>query len=157
MTSVPQLMKSVPRVVPDTNVLVSGLIAPSGPPGLVVEAILRGVVTAVSTRALHEEFLRVLSSDKIRRRYHVSAADLVLLTRVELVVPAPVAVDLRDPEDLWLLESAVGGHAAAIISGDRDLHTEEVTEAMDAFGIQVLRPTEFEDWLIHPPQNPSGR
>ncbi len=48
------------RIVLDTNVLVAGLLSPTGPPGWIVEAVLAGDVDLVLNMAIRQEYEEVL-------------------------------------------------------------------------------------------------
>lgn len=56
------------RVVLDTNVLVSGLLVPSSPPGQIVQAWRHGQFTVVMSDPLPKEVERVLGYPKIQKR-----------------------------------------------------------------------------------------
>ncbi len=108
------------RIFLDTNVLVSALTA-RGLSADLVRAILTdhelltGEVNLVELR-------RVLG-----RRFRAPAAHLQAVEawlRQETVVrkPAtPSALPLRDPDDGWVLASAVAGGADLLVTGDKDL------------------------------------
>ncbi len=49
-----------PRVVIDTNVLVSGLAYPSGAPARILRAVLTGKIALISSRFIADETIRVL-------------------------------------------------------------------------------------------------
>jgi putative PIN family toxin of toxin-antitoxin system len=48
------------RIVLDTNVLVSGLLSPAGPPGWIVEAVLTGQLSLAVDASIREEYEEVL-------------------------------------------------------------------------------------------------
>jgi len=68
------------------------------------------------------EFRRVL-----RERFKVPPAKIALVEdqlRAHTIVARPAApsdVPLRDPEDAWVLASAVAGGAELLVTGDKDL------------------------------------
>ena len=108
------------RIFLDTNVLVSALTA-RGLSADLVRAILTdhelltGEVNLVELR-------RVLG-----RRFRASTAQLQAVEawlRQETVLPKPAktaALALRDPDDGWVLASAVAGGADLLVTGDKDL------------------------------------
>jgi len=107
------------RVVLDTNVLVSGVISPHGPPGRILDALLAGTLTAVYDDRLMNEYREVL----LRPAFGFTRKDVeVLLDSIGLTgesVPSNVsAVVLPDPDDLPFLEVAISGGADAIVTGN---------------------------------------
>lgn len=110
------------RAVVDTNIWVSGLIRPLGPPGRVLSAVRSRRIVAVTSWALAEEIVEVLRRPKLAR-YGISAGDIEevvgllgpLLPRIDVTTP------LRDLDDLRVVEETVAGGADAVITGDADL------------------------------------
>ena len=111
------------RVVLDTNVVVSALLF-TGISSKLVPLWQGGVITALVSRSILEEYLRVLSYP----RFKLSEGDIrgliqeELLPYVEVVKPGRrLRVVDRDPSDDKFVECAVAGKARVIISGDKDL------------------------------------
>ena len=111
------------RVVLDTNVVVSALLFTDISSKL-VQLWQGGAITALVSRAILEEYLRVLSYPKFK----LSEGDIRGLIQEELLPYVEVVktrrrlrvVD-RDPSDDKFVECAVAGKARVIISGDKDL------------------------------------
>jgi len=111
------------RVVLDTNVVVSALLF-TGISSKLVPLWEGGGITALVSRGILEEYLRVLSYPKFK----LSEGDIKGLIQEELLPYVDVvkpwrrlrAVD-RDPSDDKFVECAVAGKARVIISGDKDL------------------------------------
>lgn len=109
------------RVVFDTNVVVAGIVAE----GLCREILEIHVPehTAVLSEAMWGELVTTL-----RRKFDLTLDDLPILAlyrqHAEWYEPAalPRAV-CRDPDDDWVLATAIAGEAEAIVSGDADLLT----------------------------------
>lgn len=108
------------KVFLDTNVLVSayttrGICADLLRYILAEHELLTGEVNLVELR-------RVL-----RDRFHASP-ELIATVEAELrdetIVPKPAKpspLPIRDPDDRWVLASAVDGNADLLVTGDRDL------------------------------------
>jgi putative PIN family toxin of toxin-antitoxin system len=108
------------RVFLDTNVLISafaarGLCADLMRLLLAEHEVLTGEVNVVELR-------RVLL-----KRFKATAAQIDVieqLLRDQTVIPKPAALlslKVRDPDDAWVLASALAGDADLLVSGDQDL------------------------------------
>ena len=111
------------RVVVDTNVLISRLLAPASRPGLVVSHVVRNGRLLASEATL-AELAEVLSRPKFDR--YITMAErqhfLRLLGRIVEMPPITNRFDeCRDPDDNKFLDLAVSGKASAIVTGDTDL------------------------------------
>jgi hypothetical protein len=111
------------RVVLDTHVVVSALLF-TGISSKLVPLWQGGGITALVSRGILEEYLRVLSYPKFK----LSEGDIKgliqeeLLPYVDVVKPwKRLRVVDRDPSDDKFVECAVAGKARVIISGDKDL------------------------------------
>lgn len=124
---------------------VSGLIAPAGVPGRVLDAVRRGEVEPVVSWDLARELVEVLRRPAIRR-YGVTEGDVddVVALLGPLLPGADVAVEIRDPNDAPVVAAALAGHAGMIVTGDRDLLDDVALRAWLADrAIEVLRPTDL--------------
>jgi len=107
------------RVVLDTNVVVSALLNPEGPPAAVLAVIFTGEVIPLLDSRLLAEYREVL----LRPRFgftpeQVEAVVSGLLEIGELVDAPPLGLRLPDPDDVPFLEVAVAGQADAIVTGN---------------------------------------
>ena len=108
------------RVFLDTNVLVAAFATR----GLCAD-VMR-VVLAEHQLIIGEVVLRELRK-ALSRRIKLPAAtleDILALLREQEVVPKPRQpsdLPIRDPDDRWILASAVAGRADVLVTGDRDL------------------------------------
>lgn len=119
------MTKAPPRVVLDTNVVLSALLFGAGPAARLRSAWQSGRIVPLASRATAQELVRALSYPKFKlmaAEQHELLADFMPWAEVVHVPDPPPAVPhCRDPFDLPLLQLAVAGRARALVSGDRDL------------------------------------
>jgi putative PIN family toxin of toxin-antitoxin system len=128
-----------PRVVLDTNVLVSSLIA-EGSPRQIVEECRSGKTILILSEAILTELGEVM-----RRRFVWEPGQVVVLLQelrsCSLVVTpvSPVSRIQDDAADNRVLECALEGHADYIVSGD----TRHLQPLGSFNGIPILSPAAF--------------
>lgn len=133
-------MRPRPRLVFDTNALVSRLLLPASVPGLAVRKAIDEAQILLSEPVL-DELAEVLARPKFDP--YVTVEDrqqfLRLLYRVVEMVPIFHQVRAcRDPRDDKVLDLALNGEARAIVTGDDDLI------ALDPFrGIRIVTPRAY--------------
>jgi len=116
-------MRTRHRVVVDTNVLLSRLLAAESVPGMAVREARRRARLLVSDATLNE-LVEVLAREKLDRYISLEQRRQFLrqLGRIAELVPIIQLVrECRDPKDDKFLEVALNGRADAIITGDADL------------------------------------
>lgn len=108
-------------VVLDTNTLVSGL-GWSGPPSVIIDAVLAGELLLVSSRPLLTEMERVLAYPKLAAAFP-DAARIVdqMRTVADLVEPAFTLAAVADEPDNRVLEAAAEAQVDAVVTGDAGL------------------------------------
>ena len=115
---------TAPRVVFDTNVLVSALLFPAGRLSWLRAAWQSEAVVPLASRDTTRELIRVLSYPKFRltedERDDLLADYLPWCETVAVSEPQDTP-DCRDPFDRAFLELALAGGADALITGDDDL------------------------------------
>lgn len=132
------------KVVLDTNVIISGLLASDGPPGEIIHLWIDDKLTVILSQALIEEYLEVISRPKFKNigtllERHEVLINLIEQNRTVFVSPKEsLAVIHDDPEDNRVLECAAEGAAEFIISGDSHL-----LGLKEYCGIQIVTPAEF--------------
>lgn len=120
-------MKHVtPRVVFDTNLLVSYLLVHRPPISTLIDTHLaQEHFTLLTAPALLEELARVLRYPRLQRYYDGATRDrfVALIAALSEIVELPDDIPSisRDPDDDRVIACAVVGRADVIVSGDKDL------------------------------------
>ena len=115
------------KVVPDTNVLVSGLMLPDSVPGRIVAAWRGAQFEWAMSELLLDEIGRVLSYSKIQGRLRWGGDEiarflLLLRFKAEIVdIENENARVPRDPGDDPVLATLLAAEADCLVSGDGDL------------------------------------
>ena len=132
---------SPPRVVLDTNVLLSALMFHGGSLAWLRHAWQSGSVRPLASRHTVEELIRVLAYPKFK----LTSADREELLGDYLpwceTVTVPDGIDVpdcRDPSDRPFLALALVARADALITGDQDLLV-----LADVFPVPILPPARF--------------
>lgn len=107
------------KIVLDTNVLVSGLLSPTGPPGRIVDLVATARLVVVYDDRIIAEYREVLARPRLRIEPAEATAILDLIVHEGLYMPAaPLGVQLPDPDDLPFLEVAVAASVDALVTGN---------------------------------------
>lgn len=140
-------MSRAPRVVLDTNVVLSALVFRSGPAARLRQAWHGGACTPLVATATAQELIRVLAYPKfglsVDDQHHL-LADYLPWTRSVRIPQPPAALpaECRDPFDAPFLHLAVAGKAHALVTGDADLLV-----LAGSLPFAVLPPAQFLDGL----------
>jgi uncharacterized protein len=127
-----------PRLVLDTNVLVSALLFHAGSLAWLRVAWQVKSIVPLASRATIAELIRVLAYPKFRLTADERAELLGDYLPWCEVVAVPKRIKLpaaRDPFDRPFLELALAGKADALITGDKDL-----LGLADRFSVPILTP-----------------
>jgi putative PIN family toxin of toxin-antitoxin system len=125
-------------VVLDTNILVSALLSPFGPPARVLDMVLSGDVRAVCDDRLMAEYREVLARSKFSFAPEDVATILAYLEADgERVTPRPLPYALPDADDLPFLEVAAQAEAV-LVTGNTTHYPPAVRGA-----VRVYTPAEF--------------
>ena len=132
------------RVVLDTNVLVSGVLSPHGPPGRLVDLVLAGDLGLVVDDRVLSEYAEVLR----RPRFGLPEREVEVLMRHlrdvgEGVTARPLAVTLPDEDDLPFLEVAAAG-AATLVTGN----ARHFRPVRGRHAVRVLSPRQALDAVV---------
>src|SRR5438105_3871650 len=114
-----------PRVVLDTNVVLSALLFGGGPAGRLRVGWQAGQFVPLASAATARELVRVLSYPKFRlaesEQQDLLADYLPWVQVVRIPDPPPATPPCRDSFDLPFLHLAIAGTAKMLVTGDKDL------------------------------------
>lgn len=137
---------SLPRVVLDTNCVVSALIFSRNRFAWCRQAWQRQQFRPLASRDTVSELLRVLAYPKFRlnpsEQETLLAEFLPDVETVQIKAKPSGLPKIRDADDLIFFELAVVSQADALVSGDADLQV-----LREQFQIPILTLAEFEQWL----------
>jgi putative PIN family toxin of toxin-antitoxin system len=118
-------MKVRPRVVLDTNVVLSALVFADGRLAPLRLAWQQVRCHPLVSSATTTELVRALAYPKFRlaaeERQELLADYLPYCTAVRMPEAPPRTPECRDPYDIPFLELAIAGKADCLVTGDRDL------------------------------------
>ena len=130
------------RFVLDTNVIVAAMRSPTGASAALLMAARRNQIVIVANVALALEYEATCSRAEHILASGLSAAQVGIFLDAVIAMAEPVETHflwrplLRDPADELVLEAAVNGQAAAIVTfNQRDFGAVPLQ-----FGIEVLLP-----------------
>jgi uncharacterized protein len=107
------------RLVLDTNVLVSGIMNPHGPPGRILDMIVSQPVPVLYDDRILTEYRQVLERPRFGFDYSAVASLLDFIEfSGEHMSCASMDIVLPDPTDLPFLEVAITGMADALVTGN---------------------------------------
>lgn len=110
------------RAILDTNILLSGLISPSGIPARVIDAWLNRRFTLISHSIQLDELRDVTRREKIRALVRPFEAGR-LVNQIAVIAEMPERLSpverSRDPRDDFLLALCDAGRADWLVTGDK--------------------------------------
>jgi putative PIN family toxin of toxin-antitoxin system len=128
-----------PRLVLDTNVFVSAIISGKGAPAEILRAFQKSKVAVLISDEIMDEYLKVLSYPKIRK--YPAITDEYVAHVCALLIHEAERIEVRtrltlspDPDDNKLLELAVDGEAAMLVTGDKG----DLLSLKDVEGIPIV-------------------
>ena len=128
-----------PRLVLDTNMLLSALLFPSGSVSWIRGLWRNGRIRPIVSRDTTAEFLRVLAYPKFgltaEERQDLLDDYLPCCETVAIPDRPPPVPECRDSFDRPFLELALAGRADALVTGDADL-----LSLAGSFAVPILTP-----------------
>ncbi|BDV01803.1 twitching motility protein PilT [Thermodesulfomicrobium sp. WS] len=137
---------SIPRVVLDTNCLISALIFSRSSFAWLRHAWQSQRFIALASHDTVSELLRVLAYPKFQltcsERETLLADFLPYVETVKIARTPEGLPDIRDADDIIFLALAAAAQADALVSGDGD-----ILAVRDRFAVPILTVCQFADWL----------
>ena len=135
-----------PRLVLDTNVLLSALLFPSGSVSWIRASWRSGRIRPIVSRDTTAEFLRVLAYPKFgltfEERQDLLDDYLPWCKPVAIPVQPPTVPECRDSFYRPFLELALAGRADALVTGDADL-----LALAGSFAVPILTPAALREQI----------
>lgn len=137
------------RAVIDVNVFVSGTISTTGGSTFVIDQLKQGAFQAITSRQHLREIYQVLAYPRLRRKYKITDKQrrrLVaqIYARSIFVKPRGHLAICRDPKDDYLIEMALLGRAAYLVTEDADLFDDSaLVRFLRLHKVTVVRLAEF--------------
>jgi putative PIN family toxin of toxin-antitoxin system len=136
-----------PRIVLDTNCIVSALLFPKGSASWLADAWMHQRFIPLVSRETTTELMRVLSYPKFQLsqvEQEIILSDFLPYAEAVQVKNVPEKLpETKDPNDFMFLKLAVAGKADALVSGDSDI----LAVKSQLGRISILTVNEFAVWL----------
>ena len=141
------------KVVLDTNVVISSVIATRGAPFAILEFWRKGNFYLVTSEDQIQEIRVTIQRPKFSNQYGVMSDTIQALERrlrrdaivVQPRLPCPITV--RDPDDEIILATAFAGSAEFLVTGDHDLLSLSEDPLFKGLGLLIQEPTAFAMFL----------
>jgi len=146
------------HIVVDTNLIISGVIAPTGNPYALLQAWRRGEVALITSSEIIAEVERVLHKPRLRQRYGLTdeqiqgVVDELQSGAIQAVPLSSLPIQSRDPNDDMFLAVALGAAATFLVSGDNDLLS--LKGAPELGELRIVTVPEFLDLLAETGDTP---
>ena len=110
----------MPRVVLDTNIIISAFVFPGSLPDKVLTLCFSGIADLMTSRHILGEFERVLAKKFSAPPAFIQGSLELLRSKATVVNPALLIEAVpKDPTDNHILECAVWSNAQFIVTGDK--------------------------------------
>ena len=139
------ILWDMPRVVLDTDVIVTALRSATGGSNAVLRKVAHGRLTPLVTPALFLEYEAVLKRPEQRLVHGLGLREIDRFLAGLAAASEAVEVSfqwrpqLRDANDEMVLEAAVNGRAAALVTHN----VRDFAKGAERFRLRVLRPGEL--------------
>ena len=132
------------RVVLDANIYISAAIRPEGPPGQIIERVLRHqAFELIVSPDIVDEVLRAFTYPKVMKYLRAEIQPDAWFSGIVLLADLVAADDVPggvsgDPDDDKYLVAAVEGRATHLVTGDPHL-----LDLKEHENVRVVRPRQF--------------
>ena len=107
------------KVVLDTNVVVSGLLSPSGPPASILNLVVNSRIQLLYDNRILHEYIEVLHREKFGfASDSINVLVSFFVSEGEFIAADPVATRFKDDDDRVFCEVLKSGQADFLISGN---------------------------------------
>lgn len=131
------MVKKPPKVVLDTNLIISALIF-GGKPQQVYNLVLEKQIIGITSSILLAELTEVLTKKFNFELIRVEQLEKIIKKHFKMVNPKQTIKILQDIDDNRVLEAAITGKCSYILTGDSDLLTLKTFRQ-----IKILTPDDF--------------
>src|SRR3989344_1293202 len=116
------MVKKPPKVVLDTNLLISALVF-GGKPQQVYNLVLEKQIIGITSPILLAELTEVLTKKFNFELIRIEQLEKIIKKHFKMVNPKQTIKILQDIDDNRVLEAAIEGKCSYIVTGDSDLLT----------------------------------
>jgi putative PIN family toxin of toxin-antitoxin system len=133
------------RLVLDTNVIVAAMRSPAGASAALLRLVRQDKIVMLANVALAIEYEAVCSRSEHIKGSGLNRRDVDIFVTAVIAMCEPVETyflwrpQLHDPSDEFVLEAAVNGRAAAIVT----FNTRDFADAPQTFGIGLYTPAQL--------------
>jgi uncharacterized protein len=107
------------KVVLDTNVVVSGLLSPNGPPASILNLVINSKIKLLYDNRILHEYVEVLHREKFG--FDTASVDALISffqSEGEFIAAEPSTIKFKDEDDRVFYEVMTSGQADHIITGN---------------------------------------
>lgn len=125
------------KIVLDTNVLISGLLSPSGNPAQILNLILNGRLKLLIDNRIFLEYSKVIRRPKFifKNEWINPLLDFIKMES-DFILAEPLDLNFADPDDLVFYEVALTGQADFLVTGNKKHFPDDP---------RIITPKEFID------------
>ncbi len=131
------MAKNPPRVLLDTNVLISAHVF-GGKPQKIYDLVIEGKIIAITSPVLISELVETLAKKFNFETRRIDQFERIIKKNFKKVHPSTTLNITEDKDDNRVLEAAIEGRCQYIVTGDKEL-----LELGEYKKISILTPAEF--------------
>ena len=123
------------KIVLDTNVLVSALLNPHGPPASILNLVINSKIRLLYDNRILQEYIEVLHREKFG--FNTASIDALIsffLSEGDYIAAEPVEIKFKDEDDCVFCEVMTSGEADFLITGNLAHFPKDA---------KIVRPADF--------------